>query len=61
MKESIRWDMSGMSIRIAVVELLGWHNSKGNATPMGKRIAGTSWGELTEAARNVLISHGINK
>jgi hypothetical protein len=61
MKEQIKWDVSGQPTRIAVVELAGWRNKYGNATPMGQRIARTDWDNLTSAARNVLIHHGIIK
>ena len=61
MKEQIKWDSSGQPTRIAVVELAGWRNKYGNATPMGQRIARTDWDNLTSAARNVLIHHGIIK
>lgn len=61
MKEQIKWDVSGQPTRIAVVELAGWRNKYGNATPMGQRIARTDWDNLTSAARNVLIYHGIIK
>ncbi len=60
-KEVVKWDSSGQFTRIAVVELLGWRNCKGNATPTGKRIARTNWDKLTPAARNVLVNHGVEK
>ena len=59
--QTIRWDDSGPPIRLAVVALVGWSNRKGNATPMGKRIARTSWNDLTNGARNVLTRHGITR
>jgi hypothetical protein len=57
--ETIRWDYSGFETRKAVCELVGWRNKKGNATPTGLKIARTSWEKLSEAAKNVLIRHGI--
>lgn len=61
MKESISWIKAGPLERIAVVELCGWHNRKGIATPMGKRIARTQWIKLSPAAKNVLLGHGITE
>jgi len=59
--ERINWDVSGYSVRIAVVELCGWCNKRGNATPTGKKIARQSWETMSTAARNVLTQHGINQ
>ena len=59
MKEFIQWHQNGQAVRTAVVELCGWSNTKGTATPMGKRIAKTEWEHLTPAAKNVLTTHGI--
>ena len=61
MKNPILWDQSGPNIRKAVVELCGWCNRKGEATPTGLRIAKTNWNDLTPAARRVLKDHGIMK
>ena len=60
-KEPISWDQSGLPIRKAVVELCGWCNSEGEATPTGLRIAKTNWNDLTPAAMRVLKNHGIMK
>jgi len=60
MKDTIRWSASSLAIRLAVVELCGWATKNGQATATGKRIAKTAWAELTPAARNVLINHGID-
>ncbi len=59
--ETIRWDYSGLHQRLAVVELCLWVNKDGNATPTGKRIAKQSWDQMSSAARNILIRHGIEK
>lgn len=59
MKEIIRWDTSGYTVRLAVVELCGWKNKHGNATPTGKRIARESWDSMSSACRNILARHGI--
>ena len=56
----ITWDNSLLPTKMAVVELCGWCNKKGTATPTGKRIAKTKWDQLSTAARRVLIMHGIN-
>ena len=61
MKETIHWSKSGQSIRKAVVELCGWSNKKGNATPTGLRISRTNWNDLTPAAKRVLEYHGIKQ
>ena len=61
MKETIQWSMNGPLVRKAVVELCGWRNSKGNATPTGLRIAKTDWESLSDCARNVLVNHGIQR
>lgn len=61
MKEPIYWEKEGPKVRLAVVELCGWRNKNGRATPMGKRIARTSWAELTKVAQDVLIRHGVNQ
>lgn len=61
MGEKIQWQAVGYATRQAVVELCGWANSKGNATPTGKRIAQTDWPKLTPAARVVLSRHGISE
>jgi hypothetical protein len=55
----IYWDKSGIPTRIAVVELCGWCNKRGTATPTGKRISTTKWDDLSSAAKNVLLRHGI--
>jgi len=61
MKETIKWTQSGINTKKAVVELCGWSNRNGNATPTGLRIAKTNWFELTPAAKRVLQNHGIVK
>ena len=61
MEEKIRWNFAGINERTAVVELCGWCNKSGRATPTGKRIAQTNWNDLTPAAVNVLKNHGINE
>jgi hypothetical protein len=61
MGEQIKWALSGPVTRKAVVELCGWANKKGDATPTGRRIAHSSWDELSPAARNVLMNHGVVK
>lgn len=61
MKEIINWSKNGIAVRTAVVELCGWRNKSGNATPMGKRIARTEWNNLSSAAKRVLINHGITE
>jgi hypothetical protein len=60
MKESINWNLSGIAVRTAIVELCGWRNRNGKATPMGLRIARTNWEKLTPSAKNVLEHHGIS-
>ena len=58
----IRWEQIGPREKQAVVELCGWCNKKGTATPTGKRIANTTrWESLTSASRNVLMRHGIKQ
>lgn len=59
MEETIKWNEAGISVRIAIVELCGWKNKSGNATPTGKQIAKTQWEKLTPAARRVLTGNGI--
>lgn len=61
MKEdkTIFWSKVGPATRIAVVELCGWRNRFGNATPTGRRIAKTNWEQLSVAAQRVLERHGI--
>ena len=59
MKEEIRWSESGTPTRKAVVELCGWANKSGKATPHGMVIARTEWDDLSSAARRVLENHGI--
>lgn len=58
-KKTIYWAKSSLPTRVAVVELCGWKNKKGHATPTGNRIAKTAWDALTTAARKVLFHHGI--
>jgi len=60
MQEQIKWTLAGPHERKAVVELCGWRNKSGNATPMGKRITSTPWDKLSPAARQVLTNHGIS-
>ena len=60
MSELIKWDISEYPTRKAVVELCGWYNKKGEATPTGKRIARQSWEQLSPAAKNVMERHGIS-
>jgi len=55
----VKWKYAGIKERTAVVELCGWCNKKGNATPMGKRIAMIKSSDLTSAAARVLKNHGI--
>ena len=59
MSEPIRWAYAGPRERTAVVELLGWCNKSGKATPVGKRIAATSWDKLSPAARRIFDNAGI--
>ena len=59
--EKINWDKSGILLRIAVVELCGWKNIHGQATPIGKRIARTNWALLTPAAKRILQTAGIEE
>jgi len=59
MQENIKWNTSEAPTRLAVVELCGWSNQKGNATPTGRKIAFASWDDLSPAARRVLNNHGI--
>jgi hypothetical protein len=59
MKEQVSWTDSGKLARLAIVELCGWRNAKGNATPVGRRIAEQSWAELSSAAKRVLERRGI--
>jgi hypothetical protein len=61
MKEIIYWNNSSMITRKAVVELCGWSNKKGTATPTGLRIAKTDYAQLTPAARRVLNNHCIKE
>jgi len=61
MKELINWSQVEVPTRTAACELCGWRNKNGNATPTGKRIAKTDWNRLSGAARNILITHGINE
>ena len=58
-KEKIFWSRESFLNRKAVVELCGWRNKKGSATPTGLRIAKTRWQDLTPAAKRVLLNHGI--
>ena len=55
----VYWDKTGPRERAAVVALCGWATKKGTVTRTGRRIAATSWEQLTPAARNVLTRHGI--
>lgn len=59
MRHVITWDTTGPLERLAVVELCGWCNKMGYASPTGKRIAKTSWNNLTPAAKRILTNHGI--
>jgi len=59
MVDVIKWDASGLSVRLAVVELVGWCNHKGHVTPTGMRIARTAWDDLSQAVKNILLRHGI--
>jgi len=61
MSETIHWDKSGIPTRTAVVELCGWTNKSGKATPTGNKIAKTEWSKLTSAAQRVLTNHGITQ
>ena len=61
MNNTINWNSSGPLLRKATVELCGWCNKKGNATPTGIRISKTNWKDLTPAAKRVLINHGIKE
>ena len=61
MKEQIKWDSSGPLEKKAIVELCGWCNIKGTATPTGKRIAKTIWAKLSPAASKVLLNHGVTQ
>ena len=58
-KETIYWDKSESSVRLAVVELCGWCNGSGKATPTGKRIAATKWADLSPAAKRILERAGV--
>lgn len=57
----IYWENETTHMREVVVEVCGWRNKSGKATPMGKRIARTSWDKLSTAAKNVLLNHGIQE
>ena len=62
MEEKIKWENIGQLQKTAVVELCGWCNKKGNATPTGKRIANINyWHLLSPAAKNVLTRHGVTQ
>jgi len=60
-QEVIHWTSAGYTVRQAVVELCGWANKGGTATPTGKRIARSAWAELSPAAKTVLLAHGIEQ
>ena len=55
------WESETTHMREIIVEMCGWRNKSGKATPMGKRIARTPWNQLSTAARNVLLNHGIQE
>jgi len=57
----IKWDKSGLPLKIAVVELCGWCNKNGTANRLGKQIASKNWEKLSPASKNVLKYHGINQ
>ncbi len=59
--ETIYWSKSDTPLRQAVIELCGWVTKKGIISQLGKRLSGTSWNDLSNAARNVLIQHGIKE
>lgn len=59
MSEIISWKISGYDVRKAVASLCGWETRKGKLTVLGNYIAKTEWENLSPAARNVLIQHGI--
>lgn len=60
-QSQIRWDSEGFYTRKAIVELCGWCSKKYLATKIGLRIARTNWNDLTPAAKNVLIAHGVTQ
>lgn len=57
----IKWSISSQLIRTSVAELCGWITHKNKLSSTGRRIIKTEWENLSEAARNVLINHGIEK
>ncbi len=59
MSEQISWGQSGINARIAVVELCGWRNKSGKATPTGLKIAKTEWIKLSTATTRVLSKSGV--
>ena len=61
MKETIKWDKSEYPTRLAVIELCGWVNRRGDATPHGKKMARESWEGLSPATKRILTSHGIEE
>lgn len=61
MNERVHWNTSGINSRLAVVELCGWHNKSGKATPTGQKIAKTEWDKLSTAAKRIIEKHGILK
>ncbi len=61
MTQTIFWSKESVLIKTSVCELIGWCTKNGTITKTGKRIANSTWDDLTPAARNVLTRHGVKQ
>jgi hypothetical protein len=57
----VKWDNSGLALKMAVCDILGWRTHTGKITRTGIRIATSKWNELTTSAREVLTRHGVTQ
>ena len=49
------WNWLADDRRTELLMKCGWTNRVGLLTPMGRRIYKTSWAEMSEAAKNVIL------
>lgn len=54
------WDALSPREREEIAKGIGWVNRKGDLTPTGKKITRTTWGELSPAARNLILGKSQN-
>jgi len=61
MIKQLEWNFIPQYEKNQICKICGWYNKYGELTPTGKRIAYSSWDQLSSAAQRIILNKATGK